>query len=414
MAVAIALNKPDHSANSAARTMEPATRATPPCSPRSNAAFAATLAKTQAQASRRAAASPTSPAASGKSNEPKPEEASPSVSARAGGTPRAAAAPQRPETPPALPAGASAKTQNGSTDKRAGGPAATNAAGTSSAAHDLAVNATTAPENSAGSVNSLPPTPSQPAAAPPNPTLNAIADLSDGTADPSVSEPAADVAATGIPPLEASPVPPDDADPFADVAPAGSSATSSSKPATQAAPAASGQDPNTADGALLLHATPTDAAAPSPSEQAVPQSAHTPPGASQWAEARETVAMRVDHAVQDGVQNVSIDLHPPELGHVGIELSFHAGGVSVQMTLSRQDTYEAFSRDRSALEQQLAQTGINLGGGGLDLRFDQKRDQPPAASGSSFSTRIQAVQPATAADPSARPRATRGLLNIIA
>jgi hypothetical protein len=120
------------------------------------------------------------------------------------------------------------------------------------------------------------------------------------------------------------------------------------------------------------------------------------------------------YAAQDGVQNVSIDLHPAELGHVGIELSFHAGGVSVQMTLSRQDTYEAFSRDRAALEQQLAQTGIHLGSGGLDLRFDQKRDQPPASAENASAARIQPAQAGAATQPSARPRLASGLLNIIA
>jgi hypothetical protein len=130
--------------------------------------------------------------------------------------------------------------------------------------------------------------------------------------------------------------------------------------------------------------------------------------------ARETVAVRVDQALQDGVQNVSINLHPAELGHVGIELSFHAGGVSVQVTLSRQDTYEAFSRDRAALEQQLAQTGINLGSGGLDLRFDQKRDQPTAFSETSPTARVLRAQRDATPHPAAAPRIANGLLNIIA
>jgi flagellar hook-length control protein FliK len=247
---------------------------------------------------------------------------------------------------------------------------------------------------------------------------NATAEVSEqadsGTTSLSVSEQFSTVAAPVIPTLDDSSAPSDDVDSSADLDAAAteSLATSGSEPALLLGPAASGQDANIVDGALLPQHMPTDPATSAPSQPAAPQSAAA--GSPEWAEAREMVSIRTAHAVQDGVQNVSIDLHPAELGHVGIELSFHAGGVSVQMTLSRQDAYEAFSRDRAALEQQLAQTGINLGSGGLDLRFDQKRDQPPAFSGNAFATRIQPMQPDAAALAATRPHTARGLLNIIA
>jgi flagellar hook-length control protein FliK len=249
----------------------------------------------------------------------------------------------------------------------------------------------------------------------PNATIEPVGDADPGTIDPSLSDPFATATATLIPPLAAASSASVEATlDDADDAPAESPSAPDSPSAAPLTPTAPGPDANITTTGLLPQHAPTDTAGAPPSPQSVPQSAHAAPDPPGWTEARGTVAFTLSDAVKDGVQNVSIDLHPAELGHVGIQLSFHASGVSVQMTLSRQDTYEAFSRDRAALEQQLAQTGIHLGNGGLDLRFDQKRDQPPAFSESAFTTRIRPVQPDTAVQPPAGPRAAHGLLNIIA
>jgi flagellar hook-length control protein FliK len=88
------------------------------------------------------------------------------------------------------------------------------------------------------------------------------------------------------------------------------------------------------------------------------------------------MGLRIARAMHDGNHTFSIELHPAELGRVDVRLSFHAEGVGVQMTVDRQETYAAFHRDRAALEQQLAQAGINLGSGGLDLRYGAQSRQP--------------------------------------
>jgi flagellar hook-length control protein FliK len=179
-------------------------------------------------------------------------------------------------------------------------------------------------------------------------------------------------------------------------------------------PPSDGVSATSAGEGLADRAPAAQASAPAPASQALPDA--TPPfaGAAALAEARDTVALRVAHAAQDGVQTISIDLHPAELGHVGIELSFHDGGVSVQMTLARHETYEAFSRDRVALEQQLAQAGLSLGSGGLDLRFGQKQDQQPAFAGTPAVARIASPHPAATASPAAAPSTSDVRLNIIA
>jgi hypothetical protein len=73
----------------------------------------------------------------------------------------------------------------------------------------------------------------------------------------------------------------------------------------------------------------------------------------------------------DGDKTITVELHPAELGRVEIHFSFHSDGMNVRMTLDRPETFEAFSHDRGGLEQQLAQAGVDLGGGGLDLRLGQ-------------------------------------------
>jgi flagellar hook-length control protein FliK len=106
-------------------------------------------------------------------------------------------------------------------------------------------------------------------------------------------------------------------------------------------------------------------------------------------------------------------LHPAELGRVEIHFSFHSDGMDVRLTVDRPETFNAFSHDRSGLQQQLAQAGVNLGGGGLDLRLGQ---QQPDQSGSHSSGRNPQVTPPTS-QPDATPTTlwiSNSLLDILA
>ncbi len=132
-------------------------------------------------------------------------------------------------------------------------------------------------------------------------------------------------------------------------------------------------------------------------------------------EAGEPVAMRIARAARDGDETVTLELHPAELGRVEVRLSFHADGVGVQMTLDRPETFEAFSRNRAGLEQQLAQSGIDLGGGGLDLRLGQQGGQPDSERRSAnfrAPTSFYAISPTTL--PPVTSWAGQGLVDIVA
>jgi flagellar hook-length control protein FliK len=129
--------------------------------------------------------------------------------------------------------------------------------------------------------------------------------------------------------------------------------------------------------------------------------------------AMQQVAMHVAQSLNDTGKTVTVELHPAELGRVEIHFSFHSDGMNVRLIVDRPETFEAFSHDRSGLQQQLAQAGVNLGGGGLDLRLGQ---QQPDQSGSHSSGRSPRVTLPTA-QPDAAPATlwiSNSLLDILA
>jgi flagellar hook-length control protein FliK len=132
-------------------------------------------------------------------------------------------------------------------------------------------------------------------------------------------------------------------------------------------------------------------------------------------ETQAALAVRISTAIQDGHQTLSIELHPADLGRVEVRLSFHPDGVGVQMTVDRKETFDAFTRDRASLEQQFSQAGIDLGGGGLNLRFGQQTGQPadrvPASGGGRYAS---AIQPTAVVTTSAPIRTAQGSINILA
>jgi Flagellar hook-length control protein FliK len=113
-----------------------------------------------------------------------------------------------------------------------------------------------------------------------------------------------------------------------------------------------------------------------PASTGAPTAQPSGPAAQPAGDANRQVAMHVAQALSDGGKTVTVELHPADLGRVELRFSFHSDGVNVRMTLDRPETFNAFASDRSGLEQQLAQAGVDLGGGGLDLRLGQQAGDP--------------------------------------
>jgi flagellar hook-length control protein FliK len=173
------------------------------------------------------------------------------------------------------------------------------------------------------------------------------------------------------------------------------------------ADAASGPDP----GSVAAASLPAPSVSPAATGNASPALAPAPQALADQTHA--LLAMRVNRAIQDGQSTVSLELHPAELGRVEVHLSFRSDGVGVQMTIDRRETYDAFTRDRASLEQQFNQAGIDLGSGGLDLRYGQQSDQSATRQAPMGNRSTAMPQPVAAVRP-ASARAGNSLIDILA
>ncbi len=225
------------------------------------------------------------------------------------------------------------------------------------------------------------------AAVPTDPAALAPAALSD--AGPLVAAPGAAMALPAAPPPVAPP-PPSGAPAAAATGGGADAALPDSRTRDPSSPAAWTGAASPGSG-LLTQTVPQPSPAAPPATAAAPavlQNSPTPYAGAAGAQ----VAVQVAHALQNGQNTLVVALHPAELGRVEVRLAFHAGGrVDVQMTLDRPDTFTAFTRDRAALAQQLAQAGINLGSGGLDLRFGRQPADPHARANARVPLRVGAV-----------------------
>ncbi len=159
---------------------------------------------------------------------------------------------------------------------------------------------------------------------------------------------------------------------------------------------------NTAAGPVSQAVTGTAAPSAALSASVLPGQTHT------------LLAMQLARAVQDGSSTLSVELHPADLGRVEVHLSFHADGVGVQMTLDRRETFDAFTQDRAALEKQFSQAGIDLGSGGLDLRFGENQGQSMTRDASPTRS-FPGLMPQPVSDGRAVPVTVRsGLIDILA
>ncbi|MFC3126117.1 flagellar hook-length control protein FliK [Pseudoroseomonas globiformis] len=132
------------------------------------------------------------------------------------------------------------------------------------------------------------------------------------------------------------------------------------------------------------------------------------------AEAAPQLVLRLAQASKDGVDRISVDLRPPELGRVEIQLTFRDNAVQVVMRAEQPETFEALRQDRQHLEQQLADAGLQLGAGGLDLQQGRLPRPQAEAPGSTAGDADLAEAPEETKESMAdrRPIASDSLINI--
>jgi len=137
------------------------------------------------------------------------------------------------------------------------------------------------------------------------------------------------------------------------------------------------------------------------------------------AEAAPQLVLRMAQAARkEGVETISVDLRPPELGRVELQLTFRDGTVQVVMRAEQAETFEALRHERHNLVHQMEQAGLQLGGSGLDLQhgpLPQPKPEPEQAlAGARRGTpETEEAEGRAEAAPAARPRASDSLIDII-
>ena len=112
---------------------------------------------------------------------------------------------------------------------------------------------------------------------------------------------------------------------------------------------------------------------------AVRQPAGTPNAAQA---AVDQVGLAISRAVQDGRNQFTIRLDPPELGRVEVRLEFQAeGAMRATVTADQRDTLTLLQRDAQSLERALQQAGVKTDSGSLNftLNHDGQRGAEQSA-----------------------------------
>ncbi|MDH3661239.1 MAG: flagellar hook-length control protein FliK [Alphaproteobacteria bacterium] len=105
------------------------------------------------------------------------------------------------------------------------------------------------------------------------------------------------------------------------------------------------------------------------------------------------VALQIVRSLPQGVDRLSLQLQPAELGSVDIQLNFEgAGRLSALITAERPETLELLQRDSRFLERSLGDSGLKLASDGLS--FALKQDQQQQQHGQNFHEQAQARQAA--------------------
>lgn len=206
--------------------------------------------------------------------------------------------------------------------------------------------------------------------------------------------------------------PPEPAAVFADAAVAASAAHTAGAPAPGPGPLEAAVAAAAAQAETAARATPNDRA---PHEGTLHSSLRAPLGSSEF---ERQLGVQLGVWVREGVQQASLQLHPAELGPLGITIALDGAAAQVDFHAAHARTRDAIEASLPALAAALRDAGFTLAGGGV---FGQNAGHAEGRNrqGSSDTPSDACPTPAIggdaaslAAPPAARWR--RGLLDVFA
>jgi len=134
----------------------------------------------------------------------------------------------------------------------------------------------------------------------------------------------------------------------------------------------------------------------------------------------EQIGLRIQRAVVDGRQRMTLQLHPAELGRVDIRLEFASDGtLRAQITADRPEALDLLQRDARGLERALTDAGLKTDGQSLNFdlreqgqqreRAEQRQQGEEAGQGERRADAEGGAQPH---DENGGPGNHRGLVNL--
>jgi len=104
-----------------------------------------------------------------------------------------------------------------------------------------------------------------------------------------------------------------------------------------------------------------------------PQKSAANPQAQARAQVTEQVNVQISKAIANGVDKISIQLKPAQLGRIDVQLELASDGrVSAVITADNKDTLDLLKQDSRELERAMREAGLNLGSG--DLSFNLREN----------------------------------------
>lgn len=107
---------------------------------------------------------------------------------------------------------------------------------------------------------------------------------------------------------------------------------------------------------------------------------YQPSAAYHYANARvavpEQVQVAVKQASADGIDRITIQLQPEELGRIDVRLDMHSDGrAHIVFTVDKADTFEQLQRDARMLEKALQDAGVQTDAGSMEFNLRQHAQQ---------------------------------------